>query len=1311
MRWRRIILWTLTALIVLLLVASVAGYLFLKTATFQRLALGTIIQKANQATGGRMEIGGFDFQPSTLTAHLYNITLHGTEGPSQPPLLHVDALTVGLKIESLFRREVTLSELLITHPSAYVCVDREGRNNIPNAPPEAGHNHTRIFDMAVGHVLLAGGGVTYKDTVTPLEAELYGARTEIHFDRLARQYSGVFSYSDGRLRYAGQAVMPHNLNAAFDATPSRFSLKSAVLNVGSSALSLNADVTNFSNPVVTGQYDIRIHAQDFNAMMHAARTAGDVFLSGTIGYWNLTNQPLLRRLTISGRMASEQFAVSAAQGRLDLRKLEGRYQLANGGLQIRDFGFSVLGGMVISEADINNIDATAVARVRATVRRLSLEEAQRASRDLNRQGVRVAGRLDGSAEASWSGNLSHLLARVDLNLVAPTGTQPATIVPVTGSIHASYDGASGGLALRQTTLRIPAATVSAQGQVSDHSNLLVQLRVEDLHQLATLLAGFGSGQTAAMEITGAASLQANVRGSLRRPMLEGQLSAEHLTVHSSQWKSAAFHFNANPSRLAIQNAVLMNAHQGKASFSGTSALHNWNYLSTDLITVNLSVQRLAIADLQQLANLHYPVSGDLSADLSFRGSELSPAGNGTARIDNARVYGEQFQHLATTFRADKTSISSTLDASIAAGTAKASIAYTPKTKAYAVRLNAPSLDLKKLQVVGEKNLGATGSLTIEASGDGTLDNPQLTASLSIPRLQARGKSISQLKADVRVANQRADLTVDSNIAEASVRSHATVSLSGDYYTEASIDTTVAPLNPLLAMVVSDLPQGFQGETELHATLKGPLKDKSQIEAHLTIPILKASYQFSQSQAPGNQALEIGAARPIRVDYSHSVITLQPAEIRGTDTSLRVQGNMPFGGPTTVNLSATGSIDVRIARMFAPDIQSGGTLSLDVHASGTATDPAVEGKVQLQKVSFSTPTVPLGVQDFNGTLAINNNSVQLVDVAGQVGGGRMSLGGSISYRPNLQFYLTMQSNSVRLLYPDGLRSVLDASLVLNGTKDASVVSGRVLIDGLSFTPDFDLSKFSDQFSGNSIPSQPGIEDNIKLAVDVQSKGNLSASSSQLTLEGQANLQVSGTVANPVVIGRTNLTSGEVFFRNIRYQLQRGIITFDNPNETEPVLNISATTTIEQYNLTLTMRGTLDKLMTSYTSDPPLATADVINLIAQGHTTQEQIGGGQSTDSIIASQVTGQVAGGIQHLAGLSSLQIDPLLGGNNQNPSARVALQQRVTKNFLFTFSTDLSQPGTELVQGDYQISKRWSVSLTRDELGGVSVDGKFHQKF
>jgi hypothetical protein len=59
----------------------------------------------------------------------------------------------------------------------------------------------------------------------------------------------------------------------------------------------------------------------------------------------------------------------------------------------------------------------------------------------------------------------------------------------------------------------------------------------------------------------------------------------------------------------------------------------------------------------------------------------------------------------------------------------------------------------------------------------------------------------------------------------------------------------------------------------------------------------------------------------------------------------------------------------------------------------------------------------------------------------------------------------------------------------------------------------------------------------------------------------------------------------------------------------------------------------------------------------------------------------------------------------------VAIQQRVTNNFLFTFSTDVSQPGYEVVQGDYQISKRWSVGASRDQLGGVTVDARLHTHF
>jgi translocation and assembly module TamB len=312
---------------------------------------------------------------------------------------------------------------------------------------------------------------------------------------------------------------------------------------------------------------------------------------------------------------------------------------------------------------------------------------------------------------------------------------------------------------------------------------------------------------------------------------------------------------------------------------------------------------------------------------------------------------------------------------------------------------------------------------------------------------------------------------------------------------------------------------------------------------------------------------------------------------------------------------------------------------------------------------------------------------------------------------LQFNVALQGKSVRLLYPDGVRTVLDSDLNFTGNMQAASLKGRTTIDSLNFTPDFDLASFASQFNGISVPSSgQTFADNIKLTVAVQSAQNLSARSSKLSLEGIANLQVNGTVANPVMVGRIDLTSGELFFLNNRYELQRGIISFDDPNQTHPVLNVRVTTTIEQYNLTLTLKGPIDKLTTNYVSDPSLPTADIISLVYRGQTVAEASAAGTSTDSLLASQAASQFSTGLQKLAGISSLQIDPTIGANNTN-SARVALQQRVTKNFLFTFSTDVTQPEQEIVQGEYQINKRWSVSATRDQLGGVAVDGRFHTKF
>jgi translocation and assembly module TamB len=1302
MKWSGIIGWTFVAIGVVVLVVVLGGYFYLKTDAFRNFAMRKIVQQADAATGGHTQLQGFDFKLSTLTAHLYGIVVRGKEPASAPPLLQVNELTVRLQIQSVLSHKISLRELLIDHPVVYVRVTPRGETNFPQPPPSKSSSHTNVFDLAVGHVALTNGEVNYKDRKMLVDADLHHLRTDITFDPAAIRYVGSISYDNGHLRYGGYAPLPHSLDVKFNATPSALALESAVLKVASSTATVRADVSNYNDPAVSGSYDIRLHTQDFAAMSPSARPAGDVQLTGKVGYQNDANKSLLQNVALDGQIAAEALSAASSGRRIELRKLHGRYQLANGSFRANEIVANLLGGQISTDVEMRNLDATPTSRVHGALRNISLQAAQRMARQPELNRVTVTGNLSGMANASWTGSIGNLRAHSDLTLrAASNAAASGKEIPLNGAIHADYDGRNSTLVLHQTTLRIPSATLSAEGEVSKHSRLQLQATTSDLHQLAELASSFSTNRTSPPAISGSANLNATIQGSMQVPQISGHLSAQNLNVQGSEWKTAGLSVQADPSRIVVSNGTLVAARQGRASFGATVRLRQWSYAPADPIQANLSVTQMPVTDLQRLANSHYPVSGDLAAKLSLSGSQLNPEGSGSLKIANARAYDEPIQNLALNFHTNNGSVISTLNVSTSAGAATTALTFTPKTKAYKLDLKAPEIVLQKLHAVQAKNLALNGTLSISANGEGTLDNPQLTASVQLPQLAIKDKTISGVKAELRVANQQADLNLDSQVVGASVRARGHVNLTGDYETDATFDTSSVSLDALMAAYAT-VPEGFQGQTEVHATLKGPLKDKTRVEAHLTIPTLNASYQ----------SLQIGAVRPIRADYSHSIVTIQPAEIRGTGTSLRIQGSVPLAGNTVPNLTAQGSIDTQIMRIANPDLQSSGTVALDVHTSGSATGPQVRGLVRLQNIAVSTATAPMGVQNLNGALEIDNNRVQISNVTAQVGGGQLSAGGSVSYRPSLQFNIALQGKAVRLRYPDGLRTVLDSNLAWTGNMQGSNLNGRVLIGALSFTPDFDLASFGDQFSSNvATPAEPGFADTINLQIAVQSKGTLSANTSQLTLEGDADLHVTGTAADPVITGRTDVNSGELFYRNLRYQLQRGVITFDNPNQTQPVLNVSASTVVEQYNLTINIRGPFDTLTTSYSSDPPLATADIINLIARGKTTAESAASSQSTDSMIASQAVSQVSGGVQKLAGISSLQIDPLIGGNYQNPSARIALQQRVTKDFLFTFSTAVSEPGSEMVQGEYQINKRWSVSVSRDELGGVSIDGRFHTKF
>ena len=1309
MKWKRILGWIAAILGAFIVILVLGGYVALKTPWVHRYVISQIMESGQTATGGKLQVQNWSLHFRPLTVDLYGIVLHGTESPDAKPLLEADRLTVGVSVRSLLHRKLQLSELLIQHPVLNVSVNRDGKNNLPTPPPKKSQSTTTVWDLAVGHALLNNGEVYYNDKKSEIKADLFDLKTEIRFDSWATRYAGTLSYRDGRLQYGSYSPLAHNLDVDFSATPEKATLNSLLLTVGSSRISIHGEMNNYNSPSVNAAYQILIHTQDFAAMSPQIKPAGDVHVDGELHYQDNPNQPLLRMAWVKGRIDSSNLEAVSPDARLALRNLQAQYQLANGNLQLHAIAADVVNGHLTANLDVEHLDGTQHGKLSAALQHVSLESCRLSVNRAEVKRMPVTGTVNAAINGSWTGSVRNIRALVDGTVRAAVWSnspKPNSATPVNGTLHVAYDGQRNTITLRQTTLRIPSTSVMVDGELSSRSNLQVHAIAGDLHQLAMLASSLRTSSSQPpsepIAISGSATLNAVVSGPMQKPRIAGQLDAQNLEVQGSQWKSAHLALNASPSQFAISQGSLISARQGNLTFSTQVGLNDWSYVPSSPITANVSARKMSLAELVHLANLQYPVSGNLSADISFRGSQLQPAGHGSIQIVNASAYSQPIQNLNVQFQAANDTINSQLSVNLPAGSATATVAFTPKSKSYKVNLQAPEIVLQKLQAVQAKNLPLTGTLSASATGAGTIQNPQLDLTVGVPTLQVRQTAISGMKATLNVQDQRANLDVSSNVTEAFVRAKATVDLVGDYYAQANVDTSKVPLDPLLAVYAPSVPAEFHGETELHASLKGPLKDETRLEVHITIPTLNGSYQ----------SLQFANAGPIRADYANAVLVLPPSEIRGTDTSLRFQGRVPTEDAAPMKVEAQGNVNLRLLSMFSSDIKSAGTIDLNVNGGGTVHKPAVQGRVQIKDAAFSTSDAPVGLSKLNGTLDITKDRLQITNLQGQMGGGEISAGGSVAFSPAIAFNVALQGKSIRLLYPDGVRTVLNSNLTFTGNMQAANLNGRTLIDSLNFTPDFDLSSFANQFSGTSIPpSGQSFADNIKLGISVQSAQNISARSTALSLEGAANLQVIGTASNPVLVGRVDLTGGELFFMNNRYQLQRGIVTFDNPNVTTPVLNVQVTTTIEQYNLTLNLIGPIDRLTTNYVSDPALPTADIISLLYRGETTAQASAAGTSTDSFLAGEAASQVSSSIQKLAGISSLQIDPLIGGNNTNPSARIALQQRVTKSLLFTFSTDVTQPGQEIVQGEYQVTKRWSVSVERDQLGGVAVDGRFHTKF
>src|SRR5216684_6326513 len=259
MAWKRKLGWIAMVFVASTAVIGVAGYLVLRSPRFHEYLHAQIEKQASEATGAEVRVQDFALHFSQLTADGYGITVRGNQPASARPLVQADQLRIRLKIVSLLRKKIDLSEIILRHPVVNLQVRKDGTTNLPTSPKSNKDTSTSMFDLGIQHVLLEHGEIYYNDVKTPLDAELHDLRLEIRCELIGKGYDGNLSYRNGRIQYGGTKPLPHNLTASFNANPSEFTLKPLILTVASSTIELEGQVRNYSQPSASGSYRITLH--------------------------------------------------------------------------------------------------------------------------------------------------------------------------------------------------------------------------------------------------------------------------------------------------------------------------------------------------------------------------------------------------------------------------------------------------------------------------------------------------------------------------------------------------------------------------------------------------------------------------------------------------------------------------------------------------------------------------------------------------------------------------------------------------------------------------------------------------------------------------------------------------------------------------------------------------------------------------------------------------------------------------------------------------------------------------------------------
>jgi translocation and assembly module TamB len=941
------------------------------------------------------------------------------------------------------------------------------------------------------------------------------------------------------------------------------------------------------------------------------------------------------------------------------------------------------------------------------------------------------------------GDVLTLVVRSTL-AVNPSANAVPGEAPSNGAIDGTYTQRDGAVDLRNLVLQLPASRIEARGRLGAYpltspSALAVDLHSRNLGEFDTVLRDLGltrNGKTgtAALPVTlaGEGEFHGSWSGSLADPHLAGSVKATQLAIElppspndksaqpqSVRWDAVDTSGSYSAAKIAIEHAQL---HKGQAVIAldgtldaapGTVSVSSPtpSFDANSFLRLHLRASKVALDELMPLVGQNLPATGMLDAQLEADGAIRSLGGSGWMELDHGTVYGEPIARIRTEGKiAGQVVKLTSVKVSENAGSVSATGSYDMKSRHFQVDANGAGIDVSRVEWLRRQGLAVTGNLSLSIAGSGTFDDPHLQAHATLARLVLGGEPLGGLEIVAHTANRSVTYDVTTRLEAAELTMHGQTALSGENSTLARIEFSRFNIGALLKLAHVT---GLNGESALAGTVT--------VEGPLAKPELMRGEARLQQLAVTVAGVHLASEGGVHATLANGRVNLDPLHVTGEQTDLHAQGSLTLQGKQQLDFAASGAINLKVAETLDPDLTAGGTTTFQVEAHGPLSNPGLRGRIDFQNGSLSLEDLPNGLSQLHGTLEFNQNRLEVKSLTAMSGGGLLSVVGYLSYQSGIYADLTVTGNGIRIRYPQGVSSLADAKLRLQGSQNNLLLNGNVLITRFTANPDFDIAALAAQ--ANSVPTIAGPDapsNHIRLDVHLVSSPQLNFQNAYAKLAGDVDLHLRGTVATPSLLGRVSITQGSAIIAGTRYELQRGEISFTNPVRIQPSIDLNATAHVSDYDITLGLHGTPEKLSVTYRSDPPLPEADVVALLALGRTEnqqriytqqQEQNGTNPTTDALLGGALNATVSSRVQRLFGAGSVKVDPNYLGALGNSTSRIIVEEQLGSNVTLTYATNVNTTAQQLIQAEVAINHHVSLLVARDESGVFSMVVKATRRY